>query len=67
MDRNAYMKNLKLQIALDNKNYAANKSQPAAQQYMHNTGQSILGLSHPALKPQPDGANYQWKNTLSKK
>ena len=67
MDRNAYMKNLKLQIAVNNQNYVANKSQPAAQQYMNNTGQSILGLSHPALKSQPDGANYQWKNTLSKK
>ena len=62
MDRNAYMKNLKLQIAVNNQNYVANKSQPAAQQYMKNTGQSILGLSHPALKSQPDGANYQWKN-----
>ena len=67
MDRNAYMKNLKLQIAVNNQNYVANKSQPAAQQYMNNTGQSILGLSHPALKSQPDGANYQWKNTLSRK
>jgi hypothetical protein len=61
------MKNLKLQTAVNNQNYVANKSQPAAQQYMNNTGQSILGLSHPALKSQPDGANYQWKNTLSKK
>jgi hypothetical protein len=67
MDRNAYMKNLKLQTAVNNQNYVANKLQPAAQQYMNNTGQSILGLSHPALQSQPDGANYQWKNTLSKK
>ena len=43
--RKAYLENLKLQISNDNKNLLANKGNPAAQQYIQNTGQQILGIS----------------------
>jgi len=43
--RKAYLENLKLQISNDNKNLLANKGNPAAQQYIQNTVQQILGIS----------------------
>lgn len=43
--RKAYLENLKLQTLNNNKNLAANNGNPAAQQYMQNTGQQILGVS----------------------
>ncbi len=38
------MANLKHQIDLEKKYTAANKSQPSTQQYIQNTGQTILGV-----------------------
>jgi hypothetical protein len=43
--KKAYLENLKLQISNDNKNLIANKGNPAAKQYIQNTGQPILGIS----------------------
>jgi len=43
--RKAYLANLKLEAANNNKNYMANKGQPAANQYIQQTGQPILGVS----------------------
>lgn len=43
--RNAYLKNLNLEISNNNKNLAANKGNPAANQYIQNTGRQILGIS----------------------
>jgi len=43
--RKAYLKNLNLEISNNNKNLAANKGNPAANQYIQNTGQQILGVS----------------------
>ncbi len=42
--RKAYMANLKVAASNNNKNLTANKATPAAQQYMKNTGQTILGV-----------------------
>jgi hypothetical protein len=38
------MANLKVAASNNNKNLTANKATPAAQQYMKNTGQTILGV-----------------------
>lgn len=43
--KKAYIANLNLQIKNDKKNLEANKNQPATQQYIQNTGQTILGVS----------------------
>ncbi len=43
--RKAYLANLNLQISNNNKNLSANKGSPAAQQYIQNSGQPILGVS----------------------
>lgn len=43
--RKAYLANLNLEISNNNKNLAANKGNPAAQQYIQNSGQQILGVS----------------------
>jgi hypothetical protein len=42
--KKAYMANLKQQIDLEKKYTSANKSQPSTQQYIQNTGQTILGV-----------------------
>lgn len=42
--RKAYLANLKKEAANNNKNLCANKTQPAATQYMQNSGQTILGI-----------------------
>ena len=43
--KKAYMANLKLEISNNNKNAVANKTQPANNQFIQNTGQQILGVS----------------------
>ena len=43
--RKAYLENLKLQISNNNKNLVANNGNPAAQQYIQNSGNQILGIS----------------------
>lgn len=43
--KKAYLQNLKLEVANNNKNFTANKGNPAANQYMQNTGQQVLGIS----------------------
>jgi hypothetical protein len=43
--RKAYLANLKLEIANNNKNLVANKGAPSAQQYIKTSGQPILGVS----------------------
>ncbi len=43
--RKAYLKNLKMEVANNNKNLVANKGQPAAQQYIQYSGQPIIGVS----------------------
>jgi hypothetical protein len=58
--RKAYLENLKLQISNDNKNLLANKGNPAAQQYIQNTGQQILGIS--TFKGQINNVNTKGKN-----
>ena len=42
--KKAYMANLKQQVALVKVYEKANKSQPSTQQYIQNTGQTILGV-----------------------
>jgi len=56
--RKAYLDNLKLEMSNNNKNLAANKGNPATQQYIQNTGQQILGVS--TFKGQTN--NIQTKN-----
>lgn len=58
--RKTYLENLKLQISNDNKNLIANKGNPAAQQYIQNTGQQILGIS--TFKGQTNNAHTKGKN-----
>lgn len=43
--KKAYLANLNLDIKNNNKNLAANKGNPSAQQYIQNSGQQILGVS----------------------
>ena len=43
--RKAYLASLQQQISNNNKNLIANKGHPAAQQYIQNTGQPILGVT----------------------
>jgi ribosome maturation protein Sdo1 len=43
--KKAYMKNLKHQIDMEKIYTSANKGQPSTQQYIQNTGQTILGVS----------------------
>jgi len=43
--RKAYMANLKMEAANNNKNLVANKGNPSSQQCIQNTGQSIMGIS----------------------
>lgn len=43
--RKAYLENLKLEISNNNKHFEANKGNPAAQQFIQNTGQHIIGIS----------------------
>lgn len=43
--RKAYLKNLQHQVDMEKIYAKANKGQPAAQQYMQNTQQSIPGMS----------------------
>lgn len=43
--RKAYLENLKLKLSNENKNLVANNGNPAAQQYMQNSGNQILGIS----------------------
>jgi len=43
--RKAYMANLKSQASSNHQSLVANKGSPAAQQYMQNSGQTILGIS----------------------
>lgn len=43
--RKAYLANLNLEITNNNKNFAANKGNPATHQYIQNSGQQILGVS----------------------
>ena len=42
--KKAYMVNLKQQIVLEKLYEKANKTQPSTQQYIQNTGQTILGV-----------------------
>ena len=42
--KKAYMKNLQQQIVIEKKNAIANKGQPSTQQYIQNTGRTILGV-----------------------
>jgi hypothetical protein len=42
--KKAYMVNLKQQIVLEKQYEKANKTQPSTQQYIQNTGQTILGV-----------------------
>lgn len=42
--RKAYLEQLNLQVSNNNKNEKANKGNPSGQQYMQNSGQSVLGL-----------------------
>lgn len=59
--RKAYMANLKVAASNNNKNLTANKATPAAQQYMKNTGQTILGV--PTFRGE---TNVQGKGTTRK-
>jgi hypothetical protein len=43
--RKAYMANLKAETSNNNRNFVANKGNPASNQYIQNTGQQILGVS----------------------
>lgn len=62
--RKSYLANLKLQISNDNKNLAANKGNPAPQQYIQNTGQPILGVS--TFKSQTTTVQSQAKGKTKK-
>jgi len=44
--RKAYMANLKLETANNAKILKANKGQPATNQYIQNSGQSVIGASN---------------------
>ena len=57
--RKAYLANLKLEAANNNKHFVANKGSPATHQYMQNSGQQILGVS--TFKGQTN--NIQSKGT----
>jgi len=59
--RKAYMANLKTEASNNKKNLVANKSNPAAQQCMQNTGQCILGV--PTFRGE---TNVQGKGTKYK-
>jgi hypothetical protein len=41
--RKAYLSNLKVEVANNNKNFLANKSAPAVNQYIQNGGQVVSG------------------------
>lgn len=43
--KKSYLHNLKLEISNNNKNLVANKGNSSAHQYMHHSGQQILGVS----------------------
>ena len=43
--RKAYMANLKLETANNNKNLVANKGNPSSNQYIQNSGKPLLGIS----------------------
>jgi hypothetical protein len=43
--RKAYMANLKLETANNNKNLVANKGSPTSHQYIQNSGKPLLGIS----------------------
>jgi hypothetical protein len=43
--RKAYLKNLKLEISNNNKNFQANKGNPSVHQYIQNSGKQVLGIS----------------------
>jgi hypothetical protein len=57
--RKGYAEYLKLQIANNDKNLMANKGNPAAQQYMQNTGKTILGIS--TFQGQPSNVKSNGK------
>jgi hypothetical protein len=59
--RKAYMANLQAQITNNNKNFAANKGNPASHQYMKASGQTVLGV--PTFKGE---TNVQAKGTKIK-
>ena len=59
--RKAYLANLKLEISNNNKNLAANKGNPALNQYVQNGGQ-VVGASNLLWKVD----NAQAKGTKNK-
>ena len=59
--RKAYLANLKLEVSNNNKNLAANKGNPALNQYVQNGGQ-VVGASALLWK----GVNTQAKGTKNK-
>lgn len=70
--KKAYLQNLKLEVANNNKNFTANKGNPAANQFIQNTGQQVLGVSTfqttQPIQPisQPKQITSQIKITQSK-
>lgn len=59
--RKAYLANLKVDVANNNKNLLANKNQPAAQQYMQNSGHPILGVSTFKSDTNVQAKGAKWK------
>ena len=43
--KKAYLQNLKVEVANNNKNLKANQGNPAVNQYIQNTGQQVLDIS----------------------
>jgi len=43
--KKAYLQNLKVEVANNNKNLKANQGNSAVHQYIQNTGQQVLGVS----------------------
>jgi hypothetical protein len=59
--RKAYMANLKLEAANNNKNLVANKGNPSSNQYILNSGQSVLGVSTYKCETNVQAKGTKWK------